>query len=144
MRARALWLAASLLLAACSGGNSGEIIARDAWARPVPEAAPTSAIFMTLSNETDTDDRLTAVVVSGCETTELHQTSMNGGVMSMAPVDSIELPAGTETVLEPGGLHVMCIGVAGGLEAGSESEMTLRFQTAEPLETSFVVGEGPG
>ncbi|MFV0524818.1 MAG: copper chaperone PCu(A)C [Acidimicrobiales bacterium] len=46
--------------------------------------------------------------------------------------DGLELPAGEPVVLEPGGYHVMLMGLVEPLQAGSELEITLEFAEASP------------
>jgi copper(I)-binding protein len=36
----------------------------------------------------------------------------------MHPVDGVDLPAGDELELKPGGLHIMLIGLEAGIETG--------------------------
>jgi copper(I)-binding protein len=40
------------------------------------------------------------------------------------------VPAGETVVLEPGGLHVMCVGVSQPLSAGQQIPMTVVFEKA--------------
>ncbi|MEZ5181952.1 MAG: copper chaperone PCu(A)C [Acidimicrobiales bacterium] len=55
---------------------------------------------------------------------------MGGGAMTMQPVDSIELPAGEEVSLEPGGYHIMLLDLVAPLEVGDTFEITLTFENA--------------
>lgn len=64
---------------------------------------------------------------------------MAGGMMTMREVGSIELPAGKMVMLQPGGLHIMFLDLAGPLELGSSFTATLTFAVADPLEVTFEV-----
>lgn len=64
---------------------------------------------------------------------------MAGGMMTMREVGSIELPAGKMVMLQPGGLHIMLLDLAGPLELGSSFTATLDFAVAGPLEVTFEV-----
>jgi len=55
---------------------------------------------------------------------------MNGDVMSMVPVPSLEIPTGGEVTLKPGGYHVMLIDLQQALSVGDTIEVTLIFQNA--------------
>ena len=59
---------------------------------------------------------------------ELHATAMDGGVMRMRQVDSIELPPAQAVRLAPGGLHVMLIDLKGPLKPGDRVPLTLTVQ----------------
>ena len=60
----------------------------------------------------------------------------NQGVMKMRQVEKIEVPAGSETVLEPGGYHVMLIGLKQSLELGQKVAITVNFDdgSSVPVE----------
>lgn len=52
------------------------------------------------------------------------------GGMSMREVDAVEVPAGDTITLEPGGLHVMLLDLAGPIEEGQAIPLTLTFEQA--------------
>jgi copper(I)-binding protein len=53
---------------------------------------------------------------------------MQDGMMQMRRVGKIELPAGATIGLQPGGLHVMLIGLQQKLVPGEEVPITLLFE----------------
>ena len=55
---------------------------------------------------------------------------MGDGAMTMQPVDSIELPAGEEVALEPGGYHIMLLDLVAPLEVGDTFDIVLTFENA--------------
>jgi copper(I)-binding protein len=59
--------------------------------------------------------------------------------MEMRQVPAIELPAGRPVKLEPGGLHVMFIGLKQPLAAGSKLPVTLRFEKAGEVKVEFAI-----
>ncbi|WP_051432259.1 copper chaperone PCu(A)C [Rhodovibrio salinarum] len=98
----------------------------DAWATAPIGAAKNGGAFMTLYNIGEGDAELTGAASASAKRVELHRSSMEDGVMRMAPVDRLRIPAHGHTALRPGGYHVMLIG-AGGLEVGDTLELTLQF-----------------
>jgi copper(I)-binding protein len=134
--------AALVLPTACSGADAtSEITVTDVRV-PVP-AGTNGAAYMTVANDGDSDDRLTSVASDIADTTELHETSIEGGSMAMNPVDGIDIPAGSEVVLEPGGLHAMLIGVTDDLAEGDTVDLTLTFDRAgEQTVPAMVVPTG--
>lgn len=90
----------------------------------------TSAVYMTLRNTSATADRLMQANTPVAETVELHTVEQNNGVMAMRPVSGIEVPANSEVVLEPGGFHMMLIGVTQELAPGDMIDVTLQFEQA--------------
>ena len=57
-------------------------------------------------------------------------TAMGAGTMTMKPVKSIELAAGTKVELKPGGYHIMLLELVKPLKVGDSIELTLTFSTA--------------
>ncbi len=61
--------------------------------------------------------------------------------MQMRPAEPAELavPAGGTLVMEPGGLHVMCIGLRSPLVEGEEIPITFEFESAGTVEVTVTV-----
>ena len=55
----------------------------------------------------------------------------------------IELPAGKTVRLEPGGMHVMFIGLKAPLKSGSKVPVTLKFEQAGEVQVEFDIGPRP-
>lgn len=125
-----------LVLAGCTPlpqtDAGGGITVTDAWARAA--AAGNSAAYMILRNAGPAPDRLIRAESEVAAAVELHQTTMEGGMMKMAPVDGIAVPAGGQAELKPGGLHVMLIGLKRELKAGDKLKLKLHFEKAGAQE----------
>ncbi len=124
-----------LVVSACVGapGQQGKTIqVTDPWVRAVTAGANVNtAAYMTIRNTGKTADKLVKVSSDVAGAVELHQTTMSGGVMKMAPVaGGIDVPAGGEAQLKAGGLHVMFIGVTRDLVAGEKITLKLQFEQA--------------
>ena len=115
----------------------------DAMARAMPEVAPTSAVFFTIHNGSDHPRVLVAAQSSAARSVELHTHTMHEGMMAMRRVPQIEIPAGQSVVFQPGGLHVMLIGLKHSLEMGQQIDLTLEFADGEKLNLMVPVGN-PG
>ncbi len=126
--------------------TAGDIAVEAAWARASMGMGRAGAAFLTLRNQGDTDDRLIAAESDVSEVAELHTHTMDGGVMRMRQVEAIAVPAGGTAVLEPGGDHVMLMGLAAPLKTGESFALTLIFETAGSVTLEVPVralGEGP-
>jgi copper(I)-binding protein len=64
-------------------------------------------------------------------------------MMAMRKVDAIDVPANSQTVLAPGGLHLMFIGLKSPLQEGGQVAVTLVFEKAGEIAVSLPV-KGPG
>ena len=149
--------------------SASAVTVSNAWARP-GTAGGNSAIYMDLTGG-DRDDALVGATISSdvVETVEIHETVMaddagdmddmdgsgdmdgmddsgdmddhGSGMMTMQPVESIEVPAGETVALEPGGYHVMLIGLVEDLEVGDTVEVTLEFESGETQAVTAEVKE---
>ncbi|MHA7871090.1 MAG: copper chaperone PCu(A)C [Hyphococcus sp.] len=141
-----------LCLAACSetaapdGPSAGAdcagdgISVSDAWARAAQPGQPMSAAYLTLCNGGTADDMLVAASFDGASATEIHVTSVNeDGVASMAPADGVAIGAGDHAKLEPGGAHIMLIGLTDALAPGDAPVITLEFENAPPIDITLEV-----
>jgi copper(I)-binding protein/predicted aconitase with swiveling domain len=133
---------AAIAVAACV--QSGAVLAdgvsiSDGWARASIGEGANSAAYMTLSVEGETPDRLVAAATPLAARAELHNHIMEDGVARMRPVEAIEVKPGEPTVLEPGGLHVMLMGLKEQLEPGDELPLTLTFEQVGEVRATLPV-----
>lgn len=103
-----------------------------AIAAPFARATPVKVggAFMLLKNSGKADDKLVKAASPVAEHVELHEHVMEGNAMRMRPVDGVPLPAGGTAELQPGGYHVMLIGLKHPLKEGDHFPLTLTFEKA--------------
>lgn len=104
------------------------------YVRAVPPGQTNSAAFMRLSNGSGQPHALVAARSPAAKAVELHTHSMQDGMMRMRPVERVELAAGETVALQPGGLHVMLIGLTQPLVLGQELPLTLVFEDGSERE----------
>jgi hypothetical protein len=130
LAAGALALAGAVApLAAQTAAKSG-IEVRQPWTRATTAGQSVGAGYLTLRNAGPRPDRLLGASSPAAERVELHSMAMEGDVMRMRAVDSLELPAGGSFELKPGGLHLMLLGLKRPLQPGQPVPLTLRFEKA--------------
>ena len=110
--------------------TAGPITILQPHARATVGAQPTGAGYMTLQNRGGADRLVAAAAATVSSTVELHSMTMDAGMMRMRRLESIELPARATVALEPGGLHMMFVGLKAPLKAGGSFPLTLRFEKA--------------
>lgn len=125
--------------AAADDFTVGPITIDQPWARASAPSARAGAAYMVLVNTGDAPDRLTAASSPVADVVEIHTHIMDGGVMRMRPVDAIEVSPGEPTVLRPGGLHVMLIGLTEPLTEGETFPLTLQFEAAGSVDVAVRV-----
>ena len=109
------------------------------YARAVPPGHPNSAAFMVLKNSSEQDRALVNARSNISKVVELHTHKKEGGMMRMRRVKQIAIKAGSETVLKPGGLHVMFIGLKQQLKAGDKVELELEFDNGATIKLTVPV-----
>ena len=123
---KAAALAAFLLVSCTAEAPAPEIVVEGAWARAAAHGRSSTAVYLTIRNSGG-GDRLVAIS-SPVGQASLHSTSMDGGIMRMRPVESLDVPAGSVVKLVPGGNHVMLTGLKSPLAAGSAVPLELQFE----------------
>jgi hypothetical protein len=99
------------------------------------------AAYLVISNDTNTADRLLSATAEVATSVELHETKMEGGLMSMSPVTAIEIPANGQVELKPGGYHLMLIGLTRELTVGESVTLVLTFEKAGEITVTANVQE---
>lgn len=99
------------------------------------------AVFMTLKNEGVQSDKLIAATVSNAfaNKCELHTHVVEGNTYRMSEVSSIDVPAGSEVRLKPGGLHLMVMGLKQHLVRGGTFDLTLAFESGANVNVAVPV-----
>ncbi|MFS8569797.1 MAG: copper chaperone PCu(A)C [Thermaerobacter sp.] len=154
-------LLAALVLAACGGGGgtgggggagtgtgsdgqglevTAEITIEDPWARPAP-AGDNSAAYFVIHNGADGDDALIGAASDVAHMVEVHQSRMEDGVMKMEHIEELPIPAGQSVTLEPGGYHVMFMGLERDLNVGDKFQLELHFRQAGTVTIDVEVRE---
>ncbi len=139
-RAVALLLTA-LVAAPALAGSVIEVM--HPWARPTLPNRPGAAYFG-LHNPGDAPDRLIGARAGGVGTIEIHMAMQQDGVMTMSPVDAVEIPAGGMAHLGPGGLHLMMFAIDPPLKEGDALEMILIFEAAGEVAITVPVSSTMG
>lgn len=109
-------------------------------ARATLPGAPVSGGYMVIRNIGNEPDRLISASVDFAGKTEIHEMAMENDIMKMRELaDGLEIPAGGEVVLKPGGYHVMFMKLQEQLKEGESRKATLVFEKAGPVEVEFLV-----
>ena len=165
---RALFLSSVLALAACNqtpetgeaandsanlaqeaaapggGGSaaSGAVAIADAMLRlPAVPGRPGAAYF-TLRNE-GAPLTLASASAERAERAEIHESTMEGGVMQMRQLQNLELPQGA-TEFASGGKHIMLFGLDPALKAGDSVPLTLTFGNGQSITVDAVAQAAGG
>jgi protein SCO1/2 len=114
-----------------------------AWARAAGRTG-TSAVYLVIRNHSSQDDALLGARSDVAETVEVHRSFMDQGMMRMEPAGRVVVPARGTLTLEPGGLHIMLIGLRRDLTEGTHLTVTLQFERAGPITVQVPVRAAAG
>lgn len=131
-----------LTLTACGGDearsaanaaqSSAPLAARDAWSRAADSGA-TASVYFSLHNSAADADTLIGVSSDVAQETMMHVSMEHGGMMRMAHVTSLPVPARDSVAFQPLGAHVMLNGLRRALVAGDTIAITLQFSSGRTL-----------
>ena len=121
---------------------TGDITVEKPWARATPKGAAVAAGYLTIRNRGAVADKLTGGSADFASAVEVHEMSMNGGVMTMRQLaGGLEIPAKGAVSLTPSGYHLMFQGLRRQLTKGETVKATLTFEHAGSLQIEFPVGD---
>ncbi|WP_164843907.1 copper chaperone PCu(A)C [Croceicoccus ponticola] len=107
---------------------------------PAVGGRPGSAYFMISSDEPRT---ITGVAVMGAGRTEMHESAMVDGVMSMKKVETVALEPGEPHAFKTGGHHVMLFDMDATIAPGGTTDLTITFDNGDKASIAAkVVGAG--
>lgn len=125
-----LTAAAALSFARGEEAVVGAIAVTEAWARATPPGADVGAAYVTVENRGASEERLVGVSSPVAESVMIHETGEENGVARMRPLDAPVIPAGDTLAMQPGGVHIMLMGLLQPLKEGESIPLTLEFGSA--------------
>lgn len=116
----------ALTLALLAGASQAQTTVADAWVRGTVAQQQGTGAFMRITSAQG--GRLVGVSTPVAGVAEIHEMKMEAGVMKMAAVPALALPAGQAVELKPGGYHLMFMGLKQPLKAGDTVPVTLTVE----------------
>jgi copper(I)-binding protein len=139
-----------LVLTAAFAGDVkvGSLSVSNPWSSATPKGAPVAVGYMNITNSGTTPDRLISGSSDISAKFEMHNMTMEKGVMKMRPVEGgIEIKPGATVELKPGSLHLMFVDLKKPLTANDHIKAALVFEKAGTVNVEFDVlpmGATPG
>lgn len=130
------------LLASGHGYRLGDIRIVHPWAMPTARevAGDASGVgYLVLKNNGRKSDRLLSASTEIAEKVELRAHSGTGDTPTTRSVESIEIPAGGEVRLEPGGPYLLLQNLKQPLEEGQHFAVALRLERAGKITVDMWV-----
>jgi periplasmic copper chaperone A len=129
-----------LLIIFTSTPALAQVKVEKAWARASAPGAKVAAGYMLIRNASAAPDRLVAVTSPVAGRVETHVHIREGDIVRMREVKGYDIPANGMLELEPGGAHLMLVGLKRPLKEGETVPATLKFEKAGEVKTEFHVG----
>jgi len=128
--------------------RAGDLELIHPWSRETPKGAKVAAGYVKIVNHGSEVDHLIAASGEIAGRTEIHEMAVDDkGVMTMRPIQGLDIPAGGEVELKPGGFHIMFLDLKDAKKKGEKFSGSLTFQKAGTVEIEFAVdamGGGSG
>lgn len=136
----ALIVAAAVVTARIAAADSQFGIVIDApWARASILQSRPGAAYLTIRNTGAARDRLLAVSSPLAEHAAVHAMERTGDTLRMHALPDLAIAPGATVVLEPGGMHLMLVGLRRKLVEGEELPLVLKFERAGHIEVKAAI-----
>jgi copper(I)-binding protein len=110
------------------------------WTRATPKGAAVAGGYLKITNTGTTPDRLLGGSTALAKRFEIHEMSMDGGVMKMRELkDGLDIAPGATVELKPGSYHIMMMNLSRPLAKGERVKAVLNFEKAGKAEVEFAV-----
>lgn len=122
-----------LALGASAWAQSAAVDVQGAWARATVQGQKATGAFMKLTAKDNA--KLVSASSPAAGVVEIHEMKMDGGVMKMRAIPSLDLPAGKAVELKPGGYHVMLMDLKEPLKKETTVPITLVVKDDKGVES---------
>lgn len=119
--------------AAWAHADAAHVKVENAWARASVAGQQASGAFMRLTAQEPL--KLVGVESPAAAVAEVHEMKMEGDVMRMRAIDSLDLPKDVAVELKPGGYHLMLQQLKAPLVKDTQVPVTLVFKDAKGAES---------
>jgi len=116
-----------------------DIFVSDAWVQAGPPSQNNSAAYLTITNNSSKEAILVSAASDIAGAVEIHQMSDTNGMMNMAMVSNVHIPAMGKITLQPGGFHIMLINLKKPVNKRDIIPITLHFQDGSSIMVNAVV-----
>jgi copper(I)-binding protein len=124
--------------------KAGDLVISQAWTRATPKGAKIGGGYLTIENKGTAPDALIGGSADVAGSVQVHEMSMDNGVMKMRPLEKgLAIEPGKSVKLAPGGYHLMMLDLKSPLKKGDKLPITLEFEKAGKVQVSLDV-EGVG
>lgn len=115
----------------------GQVSIDHPWSPPTPAGRPVGVAYLSITNHGKTAESLLRVSTPAADDVQIHQTTIDGGMAHMRPLEEVEIAPGKTVKIEPGGIHLMLMGLKRELATGTTVPLTLVFRDAGAITVAL-------
>lgn len=120
--------------------KAGDLVISQAWSRATPGGAKVAGGYVTIENKGKAADKLVSVSADIAGKAEIHEMTMDNGVMKMRALDKgVTIDPGKSVKFAPGGNHLMLQELKGPFKQGDKVPVMLQFEKAGKVTVSLDV-----
>lgn len=109
------------------------------WVRLLPPTVMNTAGYVTINNSSDQADKLLAVWSPTINSMSVHQTKQVDGLLKMLEAENATIPAKGQLVMQPGGYHIMLMGLGKPLVENDTILICFEFERAGIVHVNFPI-----
>ncbi|MFZ2996681.1 copper chaperone PCu(A)C [Sphingobium sp.] len=136
-------LTAPLMLGLSACGDPAPTYIDQAWVRLSPNKDTPSAGYF-IAHGGDSGAQLRGVLTDYALKVEMHESMSSGGMTSMKPVESVDIPAKSQVAFAPGGKHLMLWGVNDTAISRGKMQLTFLMSNGDRLLVDAVIRKADG
>lgn len=129
----------STFAAAENNPNNDHITFTKPWIRLLPPTVMSTAGYVEINNSSTVADKLLNVWSPTINGVSVHQTKEVNGLLKMLEADNTTIPPNGKLILQPGGYHLMLMGVEKPLVENETVMICFEFERAGVVHVNFPV-----
>ena len=140
------WCAAGVLMGLSFSSLADEMLHwRDAWVRSLPPGTAVTAAYGSLMNHgSDTVTIVNLTSMTGAEA-QMHEVIADSDQRKMVRLNSVDIAPGESLIFEPGGRHIMLLGITDAPEEGGDLALcAVSARATEACTRAPVTRQSPG
>ncbi len=97
------------------------------------------AVYLSIFNNTEKDFIIRSIETSVAKKAEIHDVNFSDNIVKMIMTKNFKIEKNTQIFFQPGGKHIMLMGLNDGLYDGQSFNLRFYFDNEEMIETQILV-----
>jgi len=134
-----LWVGQIGLVQAQQALPKANVFIENAWVRAMPASQASTAAYLTLINQGGHPLQIVGATTEPRSQVEMHSSRIVDGMMRMEQLQVVDVPPGKSVEFDPGGMHLMVMGLEKMPAPGERFKLCLEFESMAPVCTEAEV-----